>query len=157
MPAVHSGSSETGPPSMGRKPGPQGEALRVYRPPRSVWRITLTLFAIVLALTIVTFVVELEPWYRLTLVALCALFVVSFAELATRRIALDDERLILVDHFRRRAICRTAIDSVTWEKGGGVSLKLHDGSWARLPEVGNGSQALSNSIRAWLARTGRPA
>jgi hypothetical protein len=44
------------------------------------------------------------------------------------------------------------ISSVSWEKGGGVFLKLTAGGFAKLPELGYNSQGLTNTVRAWLKR-----
>ena len=38
------------------------------------------------------------------------------------------------------------------EKGGGVYLKLENGGWGKLPDLGYNSQGLTNTIRAWLKR-----
>ena len=42
------------------------------------------------------------------------------------------------------------IASVTWEKGGGVYVKLKAGGWAK----GYNPQGLTNTVRAWLKRHG---
>jgi hypothetical protein len=51
-----------------------------------------------------------------------------------------------------RTIERSSIASVGWEGGVGVSLKLADGAWVKLPYLGN-SQGCANTIRAWLKAT----
>lgn len=52
--------------------------------------------------------------------------------------------------FRKTAIARSDFVKVTWEAGCGVSLLLTDGTWAKVPDLGQNSQGLTNSIRAWL-------
>ena len=51
----------------------------------------------------------------------------------------------------RHTIRKEDIESVTWEKGCGVSLKLKDGGWQRVPDLHN-AQRVSAGIRAWLKR-----
>jgi hypothetical protein len=123
-----------------------------HRPSGFVWFCTLFAFAIVVALTIGAFAVSTSPWTRLSFAAFSALAILAVLELAQRRIELEGDRLSFVVNFRRRSIPRADIDSVTWAKGGGVSLKLIDGTWVHLPEVGPANQGLTNSIRAWLKR-----
>lgn len=81
-----------------------------------------------------------------------AVMVLGFLDLLTTRIVLKAEGMEVVSHFRRRFIPRADINSVTWERGSGVSLALTSGKWMRLPEIGRNSQAQVNSIRAWLKR-----
>ena len=73
----------------------------------------------------------------------------------TRRIVLgsDSIRIVSISDFQSRTISRTEVDSVTWEAGCGASIKLRDGKWVRLPNVGRNPQGLTNTIRAWLKRT----
>src|SRR5262245_43300876 len=77
------------------------------------------------------------------------------ADICLSRIILasDNLRVFSIINFQSRTFARAEIDDVTWEKGGGASLKLHDGRWVRLPSVGRNAQGLANSIRAWLKRT----
>ena len=69
-----------------------------------------------------------------------------------RRIVLHSDaiRILSLSDFQSRTIPRSEIESVTWEKGAGASLKLRDGKWIRLPNVGLNPQGLANTIRAWL-------
>lgn len=77
------------------------------------------------------------------------------ADAFTRRIVLwsDGIRIVSLSDFQSRTISRAEIDSVTWEKGCGASLKLRDGQWVRLPNVGRDPQGLTNTIRTWLRMT----
>src|SRR5688572_4918345 len=59
--------------------------------------------------------------------------------------------------FRRRRSERRELESVTWEGGSGVAIRLTSGSWLKPPELGHASQSLCNSSRAWLRRTGSTA
>lgn len=74
---------------------------------------------------------------------------VATLESATTHVTLEADVMAIVSNFRRRAVPREEIDSVTWQAGAGVALKLKDGAWVRLPDVGN-SQSRANSIRAWI-------
>lgn len=73
----------------------------------------------------------------------------------TRRIILgaDSIRVISYSDYLCRSIPRALIKSVTWEKGCGASLILHEGKGVRLPNVGRNAQGLTNTIRAWLRKT----
>lgn len=135
-----------------RKQSP-AERIVVHRTPRYVWIVTIAAFSVVLALTAVAFIVKLKWWYQLGFVAFSTLFIIAFVELSQRCVTIDAENLTFVNNFRRRVISRIKIESVRWESGAGVSLKLVDGQWVKLPEVGSSSKGLTNSIRAWLKRT----
>ncbi len=83
----------------------------------------------------------------------CALFAVAaIIEALTLRVVLSDEALHVAKFWWERKYPRSQIQSVTWEKDGGVSLKLTTGSWVNLPGVGGTTQGAANSIRAWLKR-----
>ncbi|MDH3423118.1 MAG: PH domain-containing protein [Gemmatimonadota bacterium] len=90
--------------------------------------------------------------YSIGLALLDLLLAVGLTDALTTRVELNDQGLIRVANFRRRFVPRAQIESVTWEGGTGVAIRLTDGSWVRLPDVGN-SQARANSIRAWIKRT----
>jgi hypothetical protein len=77
--------------------------------------------------------------------------IVATLDSATTRVTLGRSAIVIVSNFRRRDLPRHEIDSVTWEAGVGVSLKLKGGAWVKLPDVGN-SQSRANSIRAWIRR-----
>lgn len=79
---------------------------------------------------------------------------VGLADLLVSRIALGSDNLQIVSGFRSQTIPRVEIDSVTWAAGCGASLILHGGKGVRLPSVGRNAQGLTNTIRAWLKRTG---
>ncbi|HEX4984818.1 MAG TPA: hypothetical protein VFV71_01975 [Burkholderiales bacterium] len=64
-----------------------------------------------------------------------------------------DDSLVITSGFRRRRYARGELESVTWEAGSGVAIRTARGTWLKLPELGHNSQALANSIRAWLKRT----
>ncbi|MFO1487627.1 MAG: hypothetical protein U1F65_04035 [Verrucomicrobiota bacterium] len=76
-------------------------------------------------------------------------------DIFTQRIVLDTDgiRIVSLSDRQRLSIPRSEIESVTWEKGCGASLKLRDGKWVRLPSVGRNTQGLTNTIRAWLNKT----
>jgi hypothetical protein len=74
-------------------------------------------------------------------------------EAAVTRVILDEEGLVAVTLLSRKRYPRRDIERVTWETGAGVAIKLVDGQWAQLPDLGRNSQSVTNSIRAWLKRT----
>ena len=65
-------------------------------------------------------------------------------------IRLEETEIRFRETFRTTAIQKDDIEKVTWEAGCGVSLKLRDGQWVKVPDLGQNSQGLTNSIRAWL-------
>jgi len=125
-----------------------------HRAGGSSWSVVLGTLGVALALVMIAFAIIAPLWQRLLFVAFALAAVVGALEMAWRRIELTEDGLLFVINFRQRFVPRADIDSVTWEKGAGVSLKLVNGQWLRLPDVGHGSQSLANSIRAWLRRTG---
>lgn len=78
------------------------------------------------------------------------------ADIFTRRIVLspDGIRIVSFSDYQCRSIPRTEIESVTWEKGCGASLIMREGRGVHLPNVGRDPQGLTNTIRAWLKKTG---
>ena len=116
----------------------------------------LAAFAVFVALMVGAFTDGLGWWYRAASVAFCGVSVLGLAELASTRLTIDERSLSFVKTFRRRELRREDVHSVTWAKGVGVSIRLRDGEWVRLPQVGRSHQGVTNTIRAWLAR-GRPA
>ena len=88
--------------------------------------------------------------------AYAVLGVLWLADIFTRRIVLgpDSIRLVSFSDYQCRTILRTEIESVTWEKGCGASLIMREGRGVRLPNVGRDPQGLTNTIRAWLKKTG---
>ena len=67
------------------------------------------------------------------------------------RIVLLSDRIEFGGPFGRTSIAKTEIESVTWEAGCGVSLRMKSQSWRRIPDLGR-AQGVCNSIRAWLKR-----
>lgn len=53
--------------------------------------------------------------------------------------------------FWRTSIPKEEIESVTWEAGCGVSLRMKSQTWRRIPDLGR-AQGVCNSVRAWLKR-----
>jgi hypothetical protein len=85
---------------------------------------------------------------------LCVVGALGVADVGTRRVVLSPDGLSVISIWSRRAYPRDGIDSVAWEGGIGVAVKLTSGGWVKLPELGRNSQSVSNMIRAWLKRTG---
>ena len=68
-------------------------------------------------------------------------------------ILLGETEIRFRETFRKTAIPKSDIVKVTWEAGCGVSLLLSDGTWAKVPDLGQNSRGLTNSIRSWLRDT----
>jgi hypothetical protein len=117
------------------------------------------LFAVVAA-TAVLFVAGLVftytsggwTWVSLTFAGMATLALAGIVEVATSRVVLHADAIECGAIWSRRRIQAADIDSVRWERGGGVALKLAKGGWAKLPELGYNSQGLANTVRAWLNR-----
>ncbi len=87
----------------------------------------------------------------LFLAGLAVLCVFGVVESLLTRVELHSAEMFISQGWRNRRIPKSQVESVTWEGGVGVSVKLVSGDWVRLPAIGN-SQARTNSIRAWLKR-----
>jgi hypothetical protein len=85
--------------------------------------------------------------------SLSLLACVGLVDLAWSRIALFDDELEVRTLWARRRYAAPRIASVTWEAGCGVALKLSDGSWATLPDLGYNARSLTQAVREWLTRT----
>jgi hypothetical protein len=88
----------------------------------------------------------------ITLTIMSGLAVGGIVELATSRIVLSPNSLEAGSIWSRRRYAVTDVESVTWASGSGVSVKLSNGRWAKMPELGYNSQGLANTLRAWLKR-----
>ena len=91
-------------------------------------------------------------WISAGFAAMSVIGVAGLIEIALTAVVLDDDVLRIRGLKSRRNIPKKELANVTWESGCGVSVQLVDGSWVQLPEVGKNSQALTNSIRAWLRK-----
>ena len=125
----------------------------VHRPSPWIWSVMLVTLGIFGGFAALTFQIGAPLWQRAASVLFLVLAVAALGELAVRRVELTPAGLLLVSGLRRRLVPRQEIESVTWEKGSGVAIRLQGGRWVRMPDVGPGSQGLANSIRAWLKRT----
>ena len=88
----------------------------------------------------------------LFLAAMSVTGLAALIEVALHAVVLKDDQLRIRTLTKRVNIPRADIAKVTWEGGSGASVQLNDGTWVELPEVGRNSQALTNSVRAWLKR-----
>jgi hypothetical protein len=91
----------------------------------------------------------------ITFVAMSVLAVGGVLELVTSRIVLSANSLEAGSIWSRRRYAVADIESVTWASGSGVSVKLSNGGWAKMPELDFNAQGLANTLRAWLKRYGR--
>ena len=92
-------------------------------------------------------------WLSLGFAGMTLVGIGGVVEVATSRVTLHGDALECGNLWSRRRYPVGDIASVTWEKGGGVALKLKAGGWAQLPELGYNSQGLTNTVRAWLKRS----
>jgi hypothetical protein len=78
---------------------------------------------------------------------------VGIVESFSSYVSLDATEIRFRETLKKTAIPRADIVQVTWEAGSGVSLRLSDGTWVKVPDLGHNSQGLTNSIRSWLKNT----
>lgn len=90
-------------------------------------------------------------WMALFYMAMALGSVAGVWEQARTRLELRRDELLYSVGWRRRRIAKDRIEKVTWAKGCGVLIQV-EGKWVELPSVGN-SQAVTNSVRAWLKRS----
>ncbi len=65
---------------------------------------------------------------------------------------LGEEVLEYRMNFKFVRILKSDIEKVTWESGCGVSVRLTNGNWEELPNFGQDSRGITNSVRAWLGK-----
>jgi hypothetical protein len=85
------------------------------------------------------------------LLILGALSIIAAVQHSMTRVILLPDRLEFGGLFGRTSIPKEEIESVTWEAGCGVSLRMKTQTWRRVPDLGR-AQGVCNSIRAWLKR-----
>lgn len=79
--------------------------------------------------------------------------VAGIIESLTAYVRLEETEIRFRGTLKQSTIPRKDIEKVTWEAGSGVSLRLIDRTWVKVPDLGHNSQGLTNSIRAWLKRS----
>ena len=89
-------------------------------------------------------------WICAFFIGFSILGVAGIVESFSMYILLGETEISFRETFRKTAIPRSDIVKVTWEAGCGVSLLLSDGTWVKVPDLGQNSQGLTNSIRSWL-------
>ena len=80
---------------------------------------------------------------------LTAFFTLGLLDLLVSRIELTPAALRIIELHRRRSIPRTEIVSAKAD-GGSVFLQLRNGSWLKLPDTGESSTGVLNTVRAWM-------
>src|SRR5262245_50563759 len=120
-----------------------------------LWLRVASLLAAVLFAGVAAYLRMRDGWSNLAIVctAWARFAAAGFVQMLLTYVHLRDDALVVSSGFRKRRYERAALESVTWEAGSGVAIRLVDGSWLKLPELGYNSQSLCNSIRAWLRRT----
>ncbi len=123
-----------------------------FKPP--AWHLVLIIViaAAVSAGTVFQFMTAGIDWITLTMIVFSLLGLVGVAEVLTTSVVLTESELEISRLLRKSTIARANIEEVTWAKGANVAVR-QDGEWVKLPEVGRNTQALCNSIRAWVKAT----
>ena len=124
------------------------------RSPRWHWWGSVGSLAFFVSATAVAIVTPTPLWVRGFLAVCSAICALGLVELALQHVVLSTCGIEVRSKFRRQNVPWSEIAGVTCEKGAGVSLMRVDGSWLVLPEVGESSLGLANSIRAWRKRSG---
>ena len=126
------------------------QSTKILRPKPGVRALCIVIYLV----GIVLLAIRIPDGFKIIAVVVYALGgALWLADMFLKRIVLQADGIFIFSDFRSRTVSRAEIDSVTWEKGGGTSIKLRDGKWVRLPNAGQTSQGLANTIRAWLRRT----
>ena len=127
-----------------------GEHTRIFRH-SSTLKATFVACALLIMPPLGVWVFNLwSIWGLGMLTLICAL---ALADVFTTRIVLEADALVSVETFRRRVVPKADIESATWESGCGVSIKLKNGAWVKLPSVTKpNAQGQTNALRAWLKR-----
>ena len=130
----------------------QGRARTEFR--SRLWLKLGTLLAVAISITLLAFSirargVSLQTW---VLGAISALAVAGLVEALVARVSLEERGVRVFSVRRRYFVPRAEIESVTWESGSPVALRLTSGAWIELPDLGHNTQGVANSIRAWLQR-----
>lgn len=126
------------------------ETTKVFRPP--TWMTLLSVCCLLLFSAVAFLLYKLDGW-TWTTIASVLLVIISIAGLfdtLTSRVILSEDSIIIINNMLRHEYPRDMFVKVTWAKGVPVSLKSKEGKWIRLPEVGKGGQALTNTLRAWI-------
>jgi hypothetical protein len=125
---------------------------RVLRPRGWLVGVVATAAAVFLAGAVSSFVSTGWTWVTVAFVVLTVIGVVGLAEVGWSRVVIRDAALEVHTLWQYRRFTASQVAAVTWEAGCGVALKLSDGTWAKLPDLGYNAQGLTNTIRAWLKR-----
>lgn len=128
----------------------------IFRARRWLKIMVLLCFSLFLTGAVFGFVTQGPSPTAIGFALLALLGALAVFEVFVVHVALLDTEISIATGWRRRRYQRSLLDHVTWAAGSGVSIRLVDGSWVRLPELGYNSQSLTNSIRAWLERTASP-
>jgi hypothetical protein len=127
-------------------------AVQYLRPKRGVVIATTAAASLFVAGFAFTYSQNGWTWVSLAFAGLTLIGIGAILEVATSRVVLHDDALHCGTLWSRRRYPVADIASVSWEKGGGVFLKLKAGGFGKLPELGYNSQGLTNTVRAWLKR-----
>ena len=91
-----------------------------------------------------------EKWVSIGLASFSIFGVLTLVEVISSRLKLTPDEIQITQWFKTKRIPVKKISDVSWEKGCGVTLKMKDGNWEKIPSLGKNSQGLTNSIRACI-------
>ena len=94
---------------------------------------------------------EGSNWYYVVFGLLSVLFLHGAIDHHTTKVVFEDDGLVIRSIGKTRRYPKSDITKVTWEAGCGVSLRIRDEHWEKVPDQGN-SQSMCNVIRAWIKR-----
>ena len=111
-------------------------AVHDIRPKRWLLVTAIVTAALFVAGLVFTYVQNGWTWVSLSFAGMTLIGIGGVIEVATSRVVLEDDALECGTIWSRRRHPAAGIASVSWEKGGGVFLKLKAGGFAKLPELG---------------------
>lgn len=126
--------------------------MKILRPKAGFYAALAVAKLMFIAGFIFTYATSGWTWITMVFAGMALASALGFVEMGTTRVVLTDDYLEMGSIWKRRRFARADIRSVKWEKGAGVALELTAGGWAKLPAVGDSSQGVTNTIRAWLKR-----
>ena len=92
-------------------------------------------------------------WLFLATLAIAAVAVAGAIDAFTSKVEIYPEHLVVVANLRRRKYSRSQFVSVSSAKGVPITLQFQSGGNLELPPVGKNSQAMANSLRAWVRKS----
>ena len=129
------------------------QTVRIFRHKKWFPGVFLAMTAVFLMISILLYRSKSEWWLTLFMGTLSLGCLAACVEGLRTSVSLTKDSLVLRQWPRQCAVSRRDIEKVTWEKGCGVAVLTKAKKWVKIPEIiGYNSQAMTNSIRAWVKK-----